>query len=975
MTTRNFDDLANVLEPMAKGIEGHDDQISAVADKVAKLIPPAILGRGKIYDVRSFGTLQAAVTYLGANTATLYVTDAQILTANLTIPSTISLVVLKGGTIDGAFTLTLNGSFEAGLFQVFGGAVSVVFGNVSIRQIPAPWFGAVGNGSTNDRTAIINAGVAAEAAGAAVYFPKGTYFISASVTFNHDVIFDPGAILYWTSTSAEVQFKTINAGPYHIFDFPISTPPFFIKDGRWLAKWFSSLPYACAALATGDTLFLHDGDYPLTATIDLSNKGMISIEGETPRGVRIIPNAVLGSMFLFNNDSGYTHTGTAVAGTANTITLNGLNAFDTFENYYVNSSIEITAGTGAGQIRSPIASVVATRVVTVSVPWTTVPDATSQYSVTQRATQREVFLKRLTFISSASYGICDYAVRAIWTPEFHMEEVHFINVSRVYSVLFTTTFVTEMSKCIGHGRLTGTALGQWGVSTVHASAGGGGFYCESTSTTVKIDTCRFSIYEVGVYVNGCDVLTVLNSAIESCTVGAILIAGSSLNVNIIGCYFEGNNGGSVYDVRFSATCDAAKIEGNFIHGSSVGVRLDTGVEIYNLAIRDNDFYSGSTGIYDAGARTRQLIVENNTFRDLTETFLFTHGTPTTESTKRMVWRHNRFPNAPEILSDSHDMDGQDLTNWTASGGATITLNAIQYLNDSVWRVAGVGAAAISRTVFSITSTSNFNVRSQFITVTIPILADGAANPEATISDGVTTRSYILTATTTAWKQNVLYIQMGASATGLTITIIPAGGNIFVGRPAVRLGMYDEHGGGSTGSPASGGANPTATIGLTATNGTALTMMRSDAAPALNQGIIPEWTQNHAFQKRIEFSDFGVAVAGSILRTAADGIVFRGADGSANNVVLQTSAGTTVLRIPTGTTGVTSDYDFNLAATRVLRVNGTQVVAAQQTGLGASLAARTAGVTYDATAQTMLQEAHDKIRLLEAQLKTHGLVAT
>ena len=42
------------------------------------------------------------------------------------------------------------------------------------------------------------------------------------------------------------------------------------------------------------------------------------------------------------------------------------------------------------------------------------------------------------------------------------------------------------------------------------------------------------------------------------------------------------------------------------------------------------------------------------------------------------------------------------------------------------------------------------------------------------------------------------------------------------------------------------ANPTASIGLTATNGSASTFMRSDAAPALNQAIVPTWTGQHTF---------------------------------------------------------------------------------------------------------------------------------
>lgn len=42
----------------------------------------------------------------------------------------------------------------------------------------------------------------------------------------------------------------------------------------------------------------------------------------------------------------------------------------------------------------------------------------------------------------------------------------------------------------------------------------------------------------------------------------------------------------------------------------------------------------------------------------------------------------------------------------------------------------------------------------------------------------------------------------------------------------------------------GPANPTALLGLTAINGVAITYMRSDAAPALNQAIVPEWTGAH-----------------------------------------------------------------------------------------------------------------------------------
>jgi hypothetical protein len=43
-----------------------------------------------------------------------------------------------------------------------------------------------------------------------------------------------------------------------------------------------------------------------------------------------------------------------------------------------------------------------------------------------------------------------------------------------------------------------------------------------------------------------------------------------------------------------------------------------------------------------------------------------------------------------------------------------------------------------------------------------------------------------------------------------------------------------------------GANPTASVGLTAVNGVATTFLRSDGAPALSQSISPTWTGSHLF---------------------------------------------------------------------------------------------------------------------------------
>lgn len=83
----------------------------------------------------------------------------------------------------------------------------------------------------------------------------------------------------------------------------------------------------------------------------------------------------------------------------------------------------------------------------------------------------------------------------------------------------------------------------------------------------------------------------------------------------------------------------------------------------------------------------------------------------------------------------------------------------------------------------------------------------------------------------------------------TVTTLPPGSpataTITGTPPAQTLSLGIPQG--ATGSGGSGaGGNPTATIGLTAVNGVALTLIRSDGAPALSQAIIPTWTGRHTF---------------------------------------------------------------------------------------------------------------------------------
>jgi hypothetical protein len=98
--------------------------------------------------------------------------------------------------------------------------------------------------------------------------------------------------------------------------------------------------------------------------------------------------------------------GTAAAGTTNSITFAaGANAAN---GYYLGHWIHIISGTGAGQYAQISAYTGSTRVATVTPNWTTTPDATSVYEVTQQ---------RLQYTNTTNLSGVDYYFKFDWNGE------------------------------------------------------------------------------------------------------------------------------------------------------------------------------------------------------------------------------------------------------------------------------------------------------------------------------------------------------------------------------------------------------------------------------------------------------------------------------------------------------------------------------------------------------------------------------
>lgn len=176
-----------------------------------------------------------------------------------------------------------------------------------------------------------------------------------------------------------------------------------------------------------------------------------------------------------------------------------------------------------------------------------------------------------------------------------------------------------------------------------------------------------------------------------------------------------------------------------------------------------------------------------------------------------------------------------------SGNSPVT-----YVLDTPAGGGGGGSGTV--TTSSAVSTNNFpfwattgGALSGTSTLTISgtqLLQNGAFNATGTISQSgvaVLTTSTGLTVSNFAspnisqWTNNSGYI---TTSTGLSVSNFAS----------PNISQWTNNSGYVT----STGANPSATLGLTAVNGTANTFMRSDGAPALSQAIAPNWTNVHNF---------------------------------------------------------------------------------------------------------------------------------
>lgn len=213
------------------------------------------------------------------------------------------------------------------------------------------------------------------------------------------------------------------------------------------------------------------------------------------------------------------------------------------------------------------------------------------------------------------------------------------------------------------------------------------------------------------------------------------------------------------------------------------------------------------------------------------------GTPSSDE----VWVYGGSP----AKWQHQKLHSSQVTNDSTVSGTNVD-NALNTLNTGKQNaLSGTGFIKISGTTISYDN-STYLTANQTITLSGDVTGSGSTAITASISNATVTGK-LLTG----------YVS-GAGVISATDTILQAIQKLNGNIDAISVPI---------------GANPSATIGLTAVNGSASTFMRSDGAPALNQTITPTWTGKHIFNPTLtstgnaislNMTTSGVVAAGTIV---------------------------------------------------------------------------------------------------------------
>lgn len=172
-------------------VQSNLQEISFVDTSFSKRKEPAkqIWSDTGIVDAKVYGnkkythkTIQKAINAIGSSYKILKLSEGKwLISSDIEIPANIKLNLEKGATIDvtEGKVLTIHGLIEATVTHVFTGAGEIVFDTDYLQTVYPQWWGAKGDGLTEDTVAVQTAINSFTGKGGEIIFPDGIYVVDS----------------------------------------------------------------------------------------------------------------------------------------------------------------------------------------------------------------------------------------------------------------------------------------------------------------------------------------------------------------------------------------------------------------------------------------------------------------------------------------------------------------------------------------------------------------------------------------------------------------------------------------------------------------------------------------------------------------------------------------------------------------------------------------------------------------------------
>ncbi len=139
----------------------------------------------KLIDCDDYDTFADAITAIGANERTLLISQEKAVSADVTVPSNVTLWFIPDGSLAIATgeVVTINGQIPPGFNHIFSGAGTVAIGSGSMKQIYPQWWGMLETATAAINTAAIQAAIDSVTAitlKPTIFIAEGTYSVTAN---------------------------------------------------------------------------------------------------------------------------------------------------------------------------------------------------------------------------------------------------------------------------------------------------------------------------------------------------------------------------------------------------------------------------------------------------------------------------------------------------------------------------------------------------------------------------------------------------------------------------------------------------------------------------------------------------------------------------------------------------------------------------------------------------------------------------